>query len=338
MELKQIVKEKIDNKTKPPGSLGLLEETAAKIAMIQQTESPVLKDPAILVFAGDHGLTKHNISPFPQEVTMQMVMNFLSGGAAINVFCRQNDMNLKVIDAGVNFDFGNIEGLIDAKIAFGTNDSLNGFAMTEDQCADAISRGRGLVAQEFSSGCNVIGFGEMGIGNTSSAALLMSKYLDISPDESTGRGTGLDDEGLSHKKKILAAILEKHDAVSTPLGILAALGGFEIAMMSGAMIEAAGKRMVILIDGFITTAALLAAESMHPGIVENCIFSHTSEENGHKQLLTHFHAKPLLNLRLRLGEGTGAALCYPLVKSSVAFLEEMASFASANISNRDENV
>jgi len=338
MELEKIVKEKIDNKTKPPGSLGLLEETAAKIAMIQQTESPELKKPTILVFAGDHGLTKHNISPFPQEVTMQMVMNFLSGGAAINVFCRQNDMILKVIDAGVNFDFGNIEGLIDAKIAFGTNDSLNGYAMTEAQCAAAVSKGRELAAQESSVGCNVIGFGEMGIGNTSAAALLMSKYLDITPEESAGRGTGLDDAGLSHKKEILTSVLEKHAAVSSPLGILAALGGFEIAMMSGAMIEAAKKRMVILIDGFITTAALLAAEAMHPGVVENCIFSHTSEENGHKRMLTHFQAKPLLNLGLRLGEGTGAALCYPLVKSSLAFLAEMASFASANVSNRDENV
>lgn len=326
---------KINNKTKPVGALGRLEEIALKIGVIQQTVAPKLNKPTIAVFAGDHGIAEDGVvNLFPQDVTWQMVFNFLSGGAAINVFAKQHNIVLKVIDAGVKHDFKNHPGLIDAKIDFGTKNYLHQPAMTKAQSEKCIEKGAKITTQIYSEGTNIIGFGEMGIGNTSAASLLMSKLLGISIEDCVGKGTGLDIDGVVKKKQVLKTVLEKHSLVSSTEAILQTFGGFEIAMMVGAMLQASELKMTLLIDGFIVTAALLVASKMNPEVVDYCIFGHTSEEKGHQKLLEHLNAKPLLNLGMRLGEGTGAAIAFPLVQSAVNFLNEMASFEDASVSNK----
>jgi nicotinate-nucleotide--dimethylbenzimidazole phosphoribosyltransferase len=322
---------KINNKTKPLGSLGVLEEIALQIGNVQNTISPELKNPTIVVFAGDHGITEEGVSPFPKEVTMQMVMNFLNGGAAINVFCKQNNIKLLVADAGVDFDFDRSLPLIHTKISKGTKNILRQPAMTKEECLEAMKQGGLIVQQQYQDGCNIIGFGEMGIGNTSSASLLMSKFCNLPIEKCVGRGTGLNDEGLKRKTAILQKALEKH-TTSSPTEILATFGGLEIAMMAGAMLKAAELGMIIMVDGFITTSSLISAYHFNKEIVKNCIFCHQSDEQGHKLMLEFLGAKPLLNLNMRLGEGTGAAVAYPVIKSAVSFLNEMASFESAGVS------
>ncbi|PWV56189.1 nicotinate-nucleotide--dimethylbenzimidazole phosphoribosyltransferase [Chitinophaga sp. S165] len=326
---------KIDNKTKPLGSLGQLEKVALQIGAIQQTLSPVLKQPAIVVFAGDHGIAREGVSPFPQEVTYQMVFNFLQGGAGINVFARQSGIQIKVVDAGVNFDFNQHPDLVHAKIDMGTKSYLHEPAMTIAQCEEAIEKGAAIVKEMQQSGCNVIGFGEMGISNTSSAAIIMSLLCDIPLEQCIGRGTGLDDEGLTKKRVILAEAMIRHNNLEkTPTNVLSTFGGFEIAMMCGAMLQAAADGMIILIDGFITTAALLTASKIDPQVLDYCIFTHQSNEQGHYLMLAHLKAVPLLSLGMRLGEGTGAAVAYPVIQAAVNFLNEMASFESAGVSNK----
>ncbi|SFW35051.1 nicotinate-nucleotide--dimethylbenzimidazole phosphoribosyltransferase [Chitinophaga sancti] len=328
--------EKINLKTKPLGALGKLEKLALQIGKIQNTLSPVLAQPTIVVFAGDHGIAKEGVSPYPQEVTWQMVFNFLQGGAGINVFARQHQIAIKVVDAGVNYTFAPHPDLIDLKVAPGTQSYLHTPAMSVEECDTAISRAATLVAQLHKDGCNVIGFGEMGIGNTSSAAMLMSLLCELPLEQCIGRGTGLDDKGLEKKKAILSeALRTQTPADKSPLEILRTFGGFEVAMICGAMLKAAELKMIVLVDGFITTAALLVAAALHPAILDYCVFAHQSNEQGHQQLLTYLKADPLLQLGMRLGEGTGAAVAYPLVQSAVAFLNEMASFASAGVSNKD---
>lgn len=333
------LQKKINTKTKPLGALGLLEDLALQIGLIQNTLTPTLTKPTLLVFAGDHGIVESGVSPYPQAVTMQMVMNFLQGGAAINVFAKQNNMTLRVVDAGVNHVFtdqrGLTDSLIDAKIGMGTRNFLHEAAMTSTQCEQALTRGVELANKEISAGCNVLGFGEMGIGNTSSAAMLMAVLCDLPIEKCVGRGTGLDDTGLDKKTVILKQALANYDLNDAhPMQVLATFGGFEIAMMAGAMLGAAQQKALLLIDGFIATAALLVATKMQPDIVDYCVFSHCSDEAGHQLMLEHLHAKPLLNLGLRLGEGTGAALVYPLVQAAVNFLNEMASFESAQVSEK----
>jgi nicotinate-nucleotide--dimethylbenzimidazole phosphoribosyltransferase len=333
MELYNEIKKKIDLKTKPIGSLGLLEEIALQIALIQETTSPVLKNPAILVFAGDHGITDEGVSPFPKIVTTQMVHNFLNGGAAINVFCRQNKIRLNVVDAGVDSDFEDHEDLIKAKVRKGTRNILNQPAMTIDECNSAMNRGADIVASQNASGCNIIGFGEMGIGNTSSASLLMSRYLNVPVESCTGRGTGHNDDGLKKKISILEKAVEKYKTITDSCEILATFGGLEIAMIAGAMLRAAELKMIILVDGFIVSSALLAAYNLNKDILKNCIFCHRSNEQGHRKMLEFLKAKPILDIDLRLGEGTGAAIAYPVVQAAVSFLNEMASFEDAKVSN-----
>jgi nicotinate-nucleotide--dimethylbenzimidazole phosphoribosyltransferase len=334
MTLKEQLQHKINFKTKPLGALGLLEDLALQIGHIQNTLTPELKNPTMLVFAGDHGLTDEGISPFPKEVTWQMVMNFVAGGAAINVFCRQNRINLKVVDAGVDFDFPAGVPVINAKVARGTRNMRREPAMTAEECATAIQKGRELVKLEAAGGCNIIGFGEMGIGNTSASSLLMHRFLNIPIEECTGSGTGMHGEQLTRKMQILKEVSEKYDP-KTPEDTLATFGGLEIAMMAGAMIEAREQQMILLIDGFITTAAVLTAIRINPAVLENCVFCHSSDERGHKLMLEHLDARPMLQLNLRLGEGTGAALALPLVQAAVNFLNEMASFEAAGVANKD---
>jgi nicotinate-nucleotide--dimethylbenzimidazole phosphoribosyltransferase len=332
--MKNALQHKVDFKTKPLGSLGKLEELAVKIGMIQNTLSPELKKPTHIVFAADHGLVDEGVSAYPKEVTYQMVMNFLMGGAAINVFCRQNDIDLKVVDAGVDFDFPQDANIFHVKMGRGTKNIMKEPAMTIELCKETMDKGRAIVNAESQKGCNIISFGEMGIGNTSSASLLMNKYTGIVIEDCTGRGTGHDDEGLKRKIAILKAASTKHN-VSDSLEILATYGGFEIAMMCGAMLQAKDNGMVIVVDGFIVTSALLAAYNIDKTILDNCIFCHCSGEKGHKAMLDYLGGTALVDLGMRLGEGTGAAVTYPLIKSAVFFLNEMASFETAGVSNKE---
>lgn len=328
---------KIDQKTKPLGALGQLEAVAKKIGLIQQSLTPQLKQPQMLVFAGDHGAAKAGVSAFPQEVTWQMVENFLAGGAAINVFSRQNGLALSVVNAGVAHDFGRRPGLIDAKIAPGTANYIEQSAMTVAQCALAISSGAEIVRGLAAAGCNVVGFGEMGIGNTAAASLITHCLTGASLAECVGRGTGLDDAGLVRKQGLLEQALQRyraHGGSDEPLAVLAEFGGFEIAMMAGAMLAAAEAGMVILVDGFIVTSAALTAAKLFPALADYCVFCHCSAEPGHQAQLRALDAAPLLDLGLRLGEGTGAALAYPLVQAALSFLNEMASFESAGVAEK----
>lgn len=324
----------IDTKTKPPGSLGRLESLGLQIGLIQRTLKPSIERPAIIVFAGDHGIAAEGVSPFPQEVTVQMVANFIAGGAAINALSKAAGMTLEVVDAGVANASPAAAGFVDAAIRRGTRNFAHEPAMTRDEVLQAIERGAARVRFHAALGTNVIGFGEMGIANTSAAACLMSRMCNVEIDACVGRGTGLDDAGLKHKCDVLAAALEQHAASTDPLETLATFGGFEIAMIAGAFLAAAEARMTILVDGFIVTSALLVAHALDPAVLDYCVFAHASDETGHRRMLEHFHAAPLLQLGLRLGEGTGAALALPLLRAAVAFINEMASFESAGVSDK----
>ncbi|MCP5231805.1 MAG: nicotinate-nucleotide--dimethylbenzimidazole phosphoribosyltransferase [Zoogloeaceae bacterium] len=332
------LQQRIDRKTKPLGALGRLEALAQQIGLIQQRLEPQLLQPQMLVFAGDHGAACAGVSAYPQDVTWQMVENFLAGGAAINVFARQMEMNLTVVDAGVAHDFGARAGLVDAKIARGTANFIERPAMSPEQRDEAIARGRQLAHNLFENGCNVVGFGEMGIGNTAAASLLthclVGEAGGAGLETVTGRGTGLDDAGLARKRSLLATALARGGRPTDPLAVLAEYGGFEIAMMAGAMLGAAERRMVLLIDGFIVTSALLVAHALAPRLLPYCIFAHRSQESGHAIQHRHLGVEPLMQLDLRLGEGTGAALAWPLVQAAVNFLNEMASFESAGVTER----
>jgi nicotinate-nucleotide--dimethylbenzimidazole phosphoribosyltransferase len=325
---------KIDQKTKPLGALGQLEALALRIGLIQHSLTPALKHPAILVFAGDHGIAGAGVSAYPQTVTAQMVANFAAGGAAINVFARQHQIELLIVDAGVNADLSVLPGLIHASLGKGTANVLEQPAMTAEQCGMALDKGADLVLRQWRRGCNCIGFGEMGIGNTSSAALIMHRLTGLPLECCVGRGTGLDDAQLHHKIAVLRQALTRHAQSADPEDVLAAFGGFEIAMMTGAYLKAAELRMLILVDGFIACGALLAAARLYPAVLDYCIFSHMSDEKGHRALLDHLQARPLLNLGLRLGEGSGIALAYPLLQSAVGFLNQMSSFDRAGVDKK----
>lgn len=333
--LDKALQDKIDNKTKPRGSLGVLERVALRVGRIQQTLSPRFVNPYLLVFAADHGAAKAGLSAYPQDVTWQMVENCLAGGAGANVFARQNGLSVKVIDAGVAHDFGPRTDLVDAKIsATGTRSYLEAPAMTRAQCVAAIEKGRAIVRALAADGCNLLVVGEMGIGNTASAALLTHVFTGTPLVDCVGRGTGLDDAGLARKRELLAQAIARAalPANADAFDVLAEFGGFEIAMMAGALLGGAECRMTLLIDGFIASSALLAASRVAPAIRDYCIFCHRSAEPGHQAQVRDLGGEPLLDLGFRLGEGTGAAVAYPLVCSALAFLNEMASFDSAGVS------
>jgi nicotinate-nucleotide--dimethylbenzimidazole phosphoribosyltransferase len=328
----------IDQKTKPIGALGALEQLALQAVAIQETLTPAWESPHILVFAGDHGITQEGVSPYPAAVTAQMVLNFVRGGAAINVFCRQHELNLRVVDAGVNFDFSPELPIIHQKIGHGTKNFLHEPAMNLEQVEAAIRAGSLLVAKiSFSTNCNLIGFGEMGIGNTSAAALIMSEICQLPLYFCVGKGTGLDEDGLQHKLNILQKAQAAHPQSKTPLEILQTFGGFEMAQMVGAILQAAENQMLILVDGFIATAAFLVAHAMEPNVMDYAVFCHQSDEQGHKRMLEFLKASPLLHLGLRLGEGTGAALAFPLLDAALRFFNEMASFEQAEVTNKADD-
>ena len=321
----------LDNKTKPLGSLGRLEQIAVQIGLILQTTQPVLQQPQMLVCAGDHGLARQGVSAYPQDVTWQMVENFLAGGAAVSVLARQHGIALTVADCGVAHDFAPREQLRLCKVAPGTADSTQGPAMTAEQCRQAIDNGRALVQ---SLPGNALMLGEMGIGNTSAAALLLARLGGHAIALCTGAGTGLDDAGIQRKTAILARALAANPQATQPLDALAALGGFEIATMVGAFLQAAQENRVILVDGFIVCAALLVAARMEPLVLQRCIFAHQSNERGHALMLQTLGAKPLLDLGMRLGEGSGAATAWPLLQSACALLNDMASFGQAGVDQK----
>lgn len=395
----------IDRKTKPPGSLGRLEEIALQLGAIQNSTAPEIVNPAIVVFAGDHGAATRGLSPYPQEVTAQMVLNFVGGGAAINAFARTHDARLLVVDAGVVSDFdsalrlpiteldapalvrlnsadgdperGRQTKIIDAKVCAGTRSYFEGDALSAGELSECFERGTAIVRALAGNGCNTIGFGEMGIGNTSAASLLQSVLTGREIAACVGRGTGHDDAGLARKQSLLAEALAAYrarpaaellfslpdkpaiypaglrtTAVRAPhsreskdspevrraraLDALAAFGGAEIAMMCGAMLAAGAERMCVLVDGYICTAAAIAALEIEPLLRDYLCFAHVSGEQGHAAMLEWLEVRPLLQLELRLGEGTGAAIALPLLRSAAAFVREMASFADAGVSDREE--
>ena len=331
--LAQRLQQRLDRKTKPQGSLGRLESLALQLGLVQRSEAPRLVQPQMLVFAGDHGLAARGVSAFPSDVTWQMVENFLAGGAAVSVLARQHGLALTVVDAGVAHDFAPRAGLLDRKVARGTADALAGPAMSEAQCRQALAAGMAVV-HELPG--NAVLLGEMGIGNSSSAALLLARLGGQPIDACVGRGTGLDDAGLARKRAVLAQVLERHAGATQPLEVLAAFGGFEIAMLAGAALQAAAERRVVVVDGFIASAAVLVATRLAPALAGYCVLAHRSAEPGHALMVRELGGEPLLDLGLRLGEGSGAALAWPLLESAVRVLAEMASFESAGVSDRSE--
>lgn len=331
-EIERLARAKLNGKTKPPGSLGLLEDTAVLLACVQNSLEISVSRPAIIVFAADHGISVEPVSAFPRAVTAQMVLNFARGGAAINVLSRLHGIELTVINAGVDADLP-AQAARNLSVARGTRNFLKEAAMTGEELVQCIESGRMVAAEAAALGTNLIGFGEMGIGNTSSAALLTHRFTGADIEACTGRGTGLGDDELRTKINVLKRASALHppgDAVHT----LRTFGGFEIAMMTGAILEAASRRMAILVDGFIATAAFLAAHAFAPAVHRYAIFCHRSAESGHRYALDFLKARPLLDLEMRLGEGTGCALTVPLVRSACAILNEMASFQDAGVSGR----
>ena len=332
---------RLDGRTKPLGSLGRLEAIALQVGLIQQSTTPQLRQPRIVVFAGDHGAANAGVSAFPQAVTAQMVANFCGGGAAINVLSRQAGLAMSVVDAGVASACQAVAGdgtdveFIDAKVAPGTANFIEMAAMTATQRDAAMAAGAELTRKWHAGGCNAIGLGEMGIGNTASASLITHALADVPLTDVVGRGTGLDDAGLARKRELLSKAVARVAGRSlAPLEVLAEFGGFEIAMMTGAYLAAAEARMLIVVDGFIANAALLVAHALQPALLDYCIFAHCSAEPGHRRQMAYLDVQPLLELDLRLGEGTGAALAFPVIRSALALMNEMAGFADAGVSER----
>ena len=334
------VQHRLDHLTKPQGALGRLESLALQIALWQGTERPQLREPQLVVFAADHGLAAQGVSAYPQAVTAQMVANMRAGCAAVSVLARQHGLALTVVDCGVAAELSPEPAapaagrarLVVAKARAGTEDSSLGPAMSLAECDAALAHGAALVQ---SLPGNVLLLGEMGISNTSAAALLMARLTGLPLTACVGRGTGLADAALAHKHRVLARVLERHATVREPRAALAALGGLEIATMAGAVMQAWQQRRLVVVDGFITTAAVaVAAELVEGGALQvgrGCVFAHASAENGHARWLSLLGARPLLDLGLRLGEGSGAALAWPLLVSAVRLLDEMASFSEAGV-------
>ena len=330
---------RMDEKTKPLGALGRLEDLAVRMALIQNTLSPAIRQKNLFVFAGDHGITEEGVSAYPSEVTAQMVENFLNGGAAINVLCRHHGINLKIVDMGVRKDFSPHPDLIIKKVARGTRNFALEPAMTREQMIAALENGMSTFLEAYTKRpMDIVGLGEMGIGNTTSASALISVITGISPAETAGRGTGVDDKGLAHKIEVIERVLAFH-ALDPGNGfeLLQKIGGFEIAGMTGAILAAASKKTAIVLDGVISTAAGLIAHLIHPAVQGYLISGHRSVEKAQKAALDQMNLLPLIDFDMRLGEGTGAALAMDVIDAACKILCEMASFDEAKVARSSMN-
>ena len=323
--------DKINNLTKPKGSLGTLESLALQIGLIQQTLTPTLQHPQNIILAADHGIVEEGVSLSPKEITWQQISNFLHGGAGVNFLCRQHGFTLKIVDAGVDYDLPYEKGIINMKVRKGTRSYLHEAAMTEEEMELCLERGAEVVRRCHEEGSNILSFGEMGIGNTSSSSMWMTCFTDIPLKECVGAGSGLDNAGIRHKYEILKQALDNYRGDGSPRDIIRHFGGLEMVMAIGAMLQAAELKMIILVDGFIMTNCILAAGKLHPEVLDYAIIGHCGDESGHKLLLEKLNANPLLHLGLRLGEGTGAICAYPIVVSAVRMINEMDNFAHAAI-------
>ncbi|MBQ6917396.1 MAG: nicotinate-nucleotide--dimethylbenzimidazole phosphoribosyltransferase [Prevotella sp.] len=327
--LQEAIQNKIDNLNKPKGSLGRLEEIAMQICLIQQSLEPSLSHPCHLLLGGDHGIEREGVSVSPREVTWQQMINFTRGGGGVNMFCRQHGFNLRIVDVGVDYDLSDIDGIINRKIARGTKNFLYEPAMSEAEFSQAIQIGNNLVDDCIAEGCKILCIGEMGIANTSPSSIWMHLFGNIPLEDCIGAGAGLDSPGIRHKYEVLSKAVERFKAdCFEPLSYF---GGFEMIAAIGAMLKAAEKQLVILVDGFIMTACALAAIRLYPAAKDFMIFTHCGDESGHKMMLDIVGAKPLLHLGLRLGEGTGALCAFPIVDSAVRMINEMNNFDNANI-------
>jgi nicotinate-nucleotide--dimethylbenzimidazole phosphoribosyltransferase len=314
-DLEQRIRHRLDSLTKPPGSLGRLESLALQVGLIQGTDAPSIGSKSMLIFCADHGIVEEGVTPYPQEVTRQMVANFQAGGAAINVLCRFNGIESTVVDMGVGTP---------------TRNFAREPAMTREQAERAIEKG-----MSFANTADVLGAGEMGIGNSTSAAALLSAFSGIDPLESAGRGTGLDDAGVTHKAEVIRRALALHQPdPKDAIGVLAAVGGFEIAAIAGLILGAAAHRRIVVLDGFISCSAALVARVLQPSSLDCVVFSHRSAERGHRRMLEFLDAQPLFDLDMRLGEGTGAALAIHLIEAAVKLYSEMATFESAGVTDK----
>ena len=331
--IRKALQEKIDNLTKPKGSLGQLEELALQIGWVQQTLSPELRHPQNIVFAADHGIVEEGVSIAPKEVTWQQVCHFThpQGTGGVNFLCRQHGFTLKVVDAGVDFDLPKDRGIIDRKVARGTRNFLHGPAMTEEQFEQCLTLGAEIVRLCAKEGSNILSFGEMGIGNTSPSSIWMSRFTGIPLEDCIGAGSGLDNAGIAHKKAVLKQAVGNYSGGGSPRDWMRWFGGFEMVAAVGAMLKAAELGILILVDGFIMTNCILGAAQLHPEVLDYAIFGHCGDESGHRKVLDALGAKPLLNLGLRLGEGTGAICAYPIVESAVRMINEMDNFRDAEI-------
>ena len=322
--------------TKPPGSLGQLEDIAIRLADCQQTETPLAEKVHIAVFAGDHGVADEGVSAFPQEVTAQMVMNFLHGGAAISVLAKQLNAELDIIDTGIITELPVQKGLTISRAGKATANSAKQAAMTEEQLTTALNAGFSIIEKAITNGAQLFIGGEMGIANTTAAAALYSALLGLSPTETSGAGTGLDDAGIKHKSEVVARILETHKSCGdNPLEWLRCAGGFEIAALTGAYIRSAQCNLPVIVDGFISSVAALCAVRINPSINDFLFFSHLSAEQGHRKVLETLNQTPLLDLDLRLGEGSGAAICVNVIRSACALQNDMATFAEAAVATKN---
>lgn len=341
MITKEQIQSKIDNLNKPKGSLGRLETLAFQICDVQQTLEPQLSHPCHILFGGDHGIECEGVSFSPREVTWQQMINYTRGGGGVNMFSRQHGFKLRIVDVGVDYDLP--QGLIATdsqdtdnkiiarKIAYGTKNFLHESAMTDEEWKKALAVGAEMVDDCHREGCNIVSFGEMGIGNTSPSSVIMHLMLDIPLDECVGAGSGLGSEGIRHKYEVLKESVENYQKQAVRPSVGQYFCGLEMAAAVGGMLRAAELGMLILVDGFIMTACMLVARDMNPDVMKFAIFGHCGDEGGHKRMLDGMGAQPLLHLGLRLGEGTGAICAYPIVQSAVNMINEMDNFQHAEI-------
>lgn len=329
--IQKALEEKVDDLTKPKGSLGRLESLAIQIGLIQQTLSPELHNPANILFAADHGVIEEGVSVSPKEVTWQQLAHFSRGGAGINFLCEQHGFRLVLVDAGVDYDIPAGHGIIDRKVARGTRNYLHEAAMSGAQWEQCLRSGAEVVDMIARDGSNIVSFGEMGSGNTSSSAIWMHLISGIPLKECVGAGAGLDSAGIRHKLDVLERSVAAYRGADTLEARLAWFGGFEMAMAVGGMLRAAELGMVIIVDGFIMTACMMAAHALHPAVKEYAVFGHSGDEAGHSMMLRYLEAEPLLRLSLRLGEGSGAVCSYPIIRSAVDMINKMDRFSDAAV-------